>query len=319
MGRFVFHAVECCRYRQYSSLPPPANPMTESNSWTHREAVVNGVRLHYVEAGQGPLVILLHGFPEFWYSWRAQIPALAAAGYHVIALDMRGYNLSQKPPRVRDYGIEILARDVAELIRSTGAARATVVGHDWGGAVAWFAPMLYPHLVEKLIVLNAPHPLAFLRELKTPAQLLKSWYQFFFQLPYLPEAMIRARDYAMLRDLLRRAPSRRRAFTKADIRLYKAAIAQPSALTAALNYYRAAFRGGPRGMSRLARRIDVSTLLIWGEQDRYLGLNLTRDLEQWVPRLRLERLADASHWVQNDAPQRVNELMIEFLREADER
>ena len=290
--------------------------MTEQHLWTHGEATVNGVRLHYVEAGQGPLVILLHGFPEFWYSWRRQIPALAAAGYHVIAPDMRGYNLSEKPPRVRDYRIEILASDVVELICHAGASTATVVGHDWGGAIAWFVPMLFPNVVEKLIILNAPHPLAFLREMKTPAQLLKSSYQFFFQLPTLPEAVIRARDYAMLRSLLRTEPMRCRAFSKADVRRYKEAIAQPGALTAALNYYRAAFRQGPRSMARLSRRIDIPTLLIWGEHDRYLGLNLTRNLEQWVPRLRLERLPDASHWVQNDEPERVSEWMIEFLSEA---
>jgi len=283
--------------------------------WTHHEAIVNGVRLHYVEAGEGPLVVLLHGFPEFWYSWRHQIPALAAAGFRVIALDMRGYNLSEKPPGVRSYDIHVLAADVAALICYAGEERATVVGHDWGGAVAWAAAMHHADTMDKLIVLNAPHPVAFLRELRTPAQLRKSWYILFFQLPWLPEASNRAGNFAVLRSVFQHDPARRDAFTSADISRYIRAMAQPGALTASINYYRATMRRGPRQMQRDVRRINVPTLLIWGEQDRYLGTGLTRGLEKWVPHLRVECLPHASHWVQHDEPQRVNELMIEFLRQ----
>ena len=171
--------------------------------WSHHQAIVNGVRLHYVEAGEGPLVVLLHGFPEFWYAWRDQIPALAAAGYRVVAPDMRGYNLSEKPPGVTSYRLEHLTADVAALIRQLGAERATVVGHDWGGAVAWQLPVFHPEVVERLAVLNAPHPGALLRELRTLEQLRRSWYIAFFQLPWLPELALRAGDAALLRRMLR--------------------------------------------------------------------------------------------------------------------
>ena len=288
---------------------------TGQDVWTHREAVVNGVRLHYVEAGEGPLVVLLHGFPEFWYSWRYQIPALAAAGFHVIAPDMRGYNESEKPSGIRNYQIELLTDDVADLIHHAGAQRATIVGHDWGGVIAWYMPMRHQHAVEKLIVLNGPHPGAFLRKLWAPAQLRKSWYIFFFQLPWLPETTFRARGYAWLDHMLRHDPTRPGAFDEEDIRRYKRAIAQPGALNAAINYYRTIFRRSPLKVIHEMRRIVVPTLLIWGERDRYLDIRLTEDLDEWVPKIRIERLSQASHWVQNDAPERVNQLIIGFLRE----
>jgi pimeloyl-ACP methyl ester carboxylesterase len=279
----------------------------------HRDAIVNGVRLHYVEAGSGPVVVLLHGFPEFWYSWRRQIPALAAAGYRVLAPDLRGYNLSAKPAGVRHYRLEKLTQDVAGLIRYAGVERAAVAGHDWGGGIAWVLAMRHPEAVEKLIVLNAPHPGAFYRELRSWRQLRRSWYMFFFQLPLLPELYFRAGDYAALGWVLRRDPLRPGAFTEADIRKYKEALARPGALTAAINYYRAAFRYHLRNPDANLRPVQCPTLLIWGEQDRYLGLALTEGLERWVPDLRVVRLADASHWVQADAWERVNRLMVDFL------
>lgn len=287
--------------------------MSAHEPWTHREAVVNGVRLHYVEQGQGPLVVLLHGFPEFWYSWRHQIPALAAAGFRVIAPDQRGYNTSEKPRGVRSYRVEHLVGDVAALIQHAGESKATVVGHDWGGAVAWAVPMLRPEVVDKLIVLNAPHPQAYNRELRRFRQLLRSWYVFFFQLPWLPEAGIRFRGYRLIDNVLRREPKRPGTFNEDDIAAYKQALAQPGALTAGVNYYRAAVRRNPFAASML-RRIDAPTLLIWGEEDPYLGVGLTEGLEQWVPNIRVERIPGASHWVQIDAAERVNELMIDFLR-----
>src|SRR5438477_525055 len=161
-----------------------------SPAWHHRYVVVNGVRLHLVEAGSGPLVVLLHGFPEFWYTWRHAIPALAAAGFHVLAPDLRGYNLSQKPAGVRSYRMELLTEDIAGLIRQAGAHKAAVAGHDWGGGIAWSLAMRYPQLLDKLIILNSPHPGAFLRELRTWKQLRNSWYIFFFQLPLLPEVLL---------------------------------------------------------------------------------------------------------------------------------
>jgi pimeloyl-ACP methyl ester carboxylesterase len=285
--------------------------MTDIDS--HRFATVNGVRLHYVEAGSGPLVVLLHGFPEFWYSWRHQIPALATAGFRVLAPDLRGYNESAKPLGVRQYHIDILGDDVVALIRHAGAERAHVVGHDWGGAIAWHVALTRPEIIERLAILNAPHPAAFVRELRTLTQLRKSWYVFFFQMPWLPEWFLRRRNFAFLDRTLTRDRIRPGVFTAEDIEAYKRALAQPGALTATVNYYRAALRRRPGAILRDLHPIEVPTLLIWGERDRYLGIRLTEELEQWVPNLRIERLPNASHWVQNDQPERVNELLIEFF------
>ncbi len=282
--------------------------------WEHRDATVNGVHLHYVEAGSGPLVVLLHGFPEFWYSWRHQLPALAAAGFRVLAPDLRGYNLSDKPPGVPAYRMDVLLEDVAGLIHHAGESRAAVVGHDWGGVLAWHLPPRYPEMVDRLIILNAPHPAAYRREMRSWRQLLKSWYVFLFQVPGLPEQMFCAGDYDLVGRMLRRQPVHREAFTPEDIRCYKQALARPGALTAALNYYRAlrypmAHAGGEPSL------ISVPTLLLWGEQDPYLSPRLTEGLQSWVSDLRVVRFPDASHWVQNDAPERVNRLMIDFLRD----
>lgn len=279
----------------------------------HGTLDVGGATLHYVEAGQGPLVVLLHGFPEFWYSWRWQIPALAGAGFRVVAPDMRGYNASSKPRGVTAYTADLLARDVAGLIRGLGAERAIVVGHDWGGAVAWTFAMRYPELLERLAILNVPHPARFLRALRTPRQLRKSWYMFFFQLPRLPEASVRRGNFAMFRATFRHDPVRPGAFSDDDIERYIAALARPGALTAAINYYRALFRQNPRRMQASFRPIEAPVLVIWGMQDRYLGAELAEPDAQWAPHARVERLPDASHWVQVDRPERVNALLLEFL------
>ncbi|MSQ11806.1 MAG: alpha/beta hydrolase [Dehalococcoidia bacterium] len=287
--------------------------MTEG-SWTHGEVVVNGVRLHYVEAGSGPLVVLLHGFPEFWYSWRRQLPALATAGFRAVAVDMRGYNTSGKPKGVSSYQLSVLVEDVAALVRHFAAQRAHIVGHDWGGVVAWSVAMRHPELVERLVVLNAPHPGAFLREARRPGQLRRSWYVLFFQLPWLPEATFRSGNYRLLRRVLQRQPLRAGAFTEDDINRYVEALAQPGALTAAISYYRATFRQAFQHMRHSATPVTAPTLLIWGERDPYLGIRLTQGLEHWAPNSRVERIPDASHWVQHDAPERVNELLVGFLK-----
>jgi pimeloyl-ACP methyl ester carboxylesterase len=290
--------------------------MTET--WTHRESLVNGIRLHWVEQGEGPIVVLLHGFPEFWYAWRHQIPALAAAGFRAVAPDLRGYNLSEKPRGVKAYRIEALLGDLQGLIALVGAeqgdARAHVVGHDWGGAFAWYAPLFLPERLFSLALLNAPHPLAFRRELRAnPSQRKKSSYVFFFQLPWLPERRIRTGNYALLAKMLRRDPVARGAFTDEDIRLYKEALARPGALTAAVNWYRAALRYPPRVRGRKWPE-GLETLVVWGERDRYLGPGLLEGLDRWVPDLTVERIPEASHWVQADAPTRVNDLLVAFLK-----
>jgi epoxide hydrolase 4 len=285
-------------------------------TWGERFVTVNGVRLHVVEAGVGPLVVLLHGFPGFWYCWRRQVPALAGAGFRALAPDLRGYNLSARPHGVAAYAVERLAADVAGLVRSAGVESAAVVGHDWGGVIAWHTAMLYPELVRRLVVLNAPHPATFPRELRKPDQLRRSWYAFFFQLPWLPEALLRRRRAAALARLFRTDPARPGAFTDEDIERYREAFLRPGAATAAINYYRAAGRRLFLRPPPKYRVIDIPTLLIWGERDRHLGVGCTQGLEPWVPRLRVERLPEASHWVMADEPEQVNRLLVEFLRES---
>ncbi len=282
---------------------------------THRYVDLADVRLHCVEVGSGPLVVLLHGFPDFWYSWRHQLPALAAAGFRAVAVDMRGYNLSDKPRGVRAYDTAVVARDVARLIGALGSGRAVVVGHDWGGAVAWLVAMRHPEVVERLVILNAPHPERFLRGLRTLRQLRKSWYMFFFQLPLLPEASVRAGNFALLRRMLRTDPVRSDAFTESDIRRYVEALSRPGALTAAINYYRTLFRRDPRRALEELRPIEAPVLVIWGERDRYLGAELAQPSAAWVPDVRVAPLPDASHWVHLDRPDRVNALMLDFLAE----
>jgi len=280
----------------------------------HRYADLGDVRLHYVEAGEGPLVLLLHGFPQFWYQWRHQIPALVEAGFRVVAPDMRGYNLSDKLPGVRAYRVELLARDVERLILACGERTATVVGHDWGAIVAWFAAMRHPERVEKLAILNVPHPARFLEGLLSPMQLLRSSYVFFFQIPRLPEEVIRAGDFALLRSVLGRDPVQPEAFAAEDVERYVEAIVKPGALTATLNYYRALLRN-PGETRALLQRVEAPVLVIWGERDRFLSRRLAEPPHLWVPNLvRVKRLPDASHWVAEDRPLQVNTLLLDFLR-----
>jgi epoxide hydrolase 4 len=280
----------------------------------HRYADLGDVRLHYVEAGEGPLVLLLHGFPQFWYQWRHQIPALVEAGFRVVAPDMRGYNLPDKPPGVRAYRLELLARDVERLILACAERTASVVGHDWGAIAAWIAAMRHPGRVERLAILNVPHPARFLDGLLSPGQLLRSSYVFFFQIPRLPEEVIRAGDFALLRSVFRSDQVRPGAFTAEDIERYVGAIARPGALTATLNYYRALLRN-PRETRALLRRVEASVLVIWGERDRFLSRRLAEPPPLWVPNLlRVERLPNASHWVAEDSPREVNTLLLDFLR-----
>ncbi len=283
----------------------------------HRSETVNGTTLHWVEAGDGPLVVLLHGFPEFWYSWRHQIPVLADAGYRVVAPDLRGYNESAKPPGYGAYLTGPLTQDVVALIAACDAPRATVVGHDWGGVIAWTLASRRPEVVERLVILNAPHPAVYLRRIRTPAQMLRSSYVALFQPPLLPEMVLRARDFAVLKAMLRGGAESPAAFTDADLDRYAEAFAKPGALTAMLAYYRAMGRrilaaARHAGATSDRRAVSVPTLVIWGRNDPVLGLD-TADPGDFVPDRRVVVVDDASHFVHADAPERVNELLIDFL------
>lgn len=273
----------------------------------------DGVPLHAVACGDpgGPLVVLLHGFPECWYGWRHQFGPLAAAGFRVVALDQRGYGGSGKPARVADYAIDRLAADVESVIVALGADRAAVVGHDWGGGVAWWLALTRPHRVSRLAVLNCPHPSAMRAAVLGGdlRQLAKSWYIFAIQIPGLPEWSLRRNDFAAPERSMRET-SLPGSFTDADFVEYRRAWAEPGALTGMLNWYRAAVRHRPTPTDP---RVKVPTLLIWGEKDKFLRAKLARDSIALCDAGRLELLPEATHWVQHDAADRVNGLLAGFL------
>jgi pimeloyl-ACP methyl ester carboxylesterase len=249
----------------------------------------------------------MHGFPEFWYGWRRQIAPLAEAGFRVVAPDLRGYNLSSKPEGIAPYSAAELAADIRNLIEERGAESARVVGHDWGGTAAWTLAMEHPEVVDQLVILNAAHPRKLNEGLRHPSQLRRSWYFFYFQLPGLPEHHVQADDWEFFRDFLSDA---RPAYTDDEFNRYVEAWAQPEAATAMINYYRYAVRH-----SGEIRPVTAPTLVIWGEQDRYLGPTLAEPHREDVPNLdRVERLPNASHWVHHDEADRVNELLIDFFR-----
>jgi len=275
---------------------------------------VNGLQLHTVLAGprDGKLVVLLHGFPENWYTWRKQIKPLVEEGYRVVVPDQRGYNLSDKPLGVHPYRTDALAADIRELVRTFERDQAIIVGHDWGGTVAWRLAMEYPDLVEKLVILNAPHPDAFRRELReNPAQQQKSWYMLAFQLPWLPEVLLGQSPMLTVNTFFRRNAVNQDAFSSYDLHAMATMLSQPGALTAMLNWYRAAFRRSDRQAST---PITAPTLILWGEDDVALGKSLTYGLETWVPNLKLHYVPNCGHWVQNEAPDEVNTQLLEFIK-----
>jgi pimeloyl-ACP methyl ester carboxylesterase len=278
-------------------------------TWQHEYINTNGIKLHYVTQGDGPLMLMLHGFPEFWYSWRHQISEFAK-DYKVVALDLRGYNESDKPQAQSAYTMSELVKDVEGVIQGLGYDRCVLVGHDWGGAIAWCFAYAHPEMVERLIVLNLPHPAKFAQGLRTPQQLMRSWYTFFFQIPALPELLLQSFDYQIIGNALTGMAVNKNAFTSADIEAYKDAAAKRGALTAMINYYRNAFTGI---MQREWSMLDVPTLMIWGEQDTALGKELTYGTEEYVRDFQIRYIPDCSHWVQQEQPELVNQYMREFL------
>lgn len=276
----------------------------------------NGIKLHVVQTGPeaGPLLILLHGFPEFWYGWRHQIAHFADAGFRVWVPDQRGYNLSDKPKGIAAYRLAELAADVLGLIDAAGREKAFLVGHDWGAAVAWWIAEHHPERVERMAILNVPHGAVFLRHLRRhPSQWLKSWYMLFFQLPALPEALARRKNWRMAAEALQRS-SRPGTFTPEDLERYRVAWSRPDAYAAMINWYRALLRRPPKYAPR--PRIDVPTLLIWGARDQYLEKEMAPASIELCEEGRLILVEEASHWVQHEEAGRVNGWIGEFLREA---
>jgi pimeloyl-ACP methyl ester carboxylesterase len=280
-------------------------------SWKHEYITANGMKLHCVTQGNGPLMLMLHGFPEFWYSWRHQISEFAK-DYKVVAPDLRGYNDSDKPKEQSAYVMEEFVKDVEGVINGLGYESCVLVAHDWGGAIAWFFAYAHPEMVEKLIVMNIPHPAKFSEALRSnPQQRQRSWYIFFFQMPVLPELWLQWNNYQLIDEFFTGMAVDKSAFTREDIEAYKDAAAKRGALTAAVNYYRNVFQGffnQPQwGV------LKVPTLMIWGENDTALGTELTYGTEEYVEDFQIRYIPNCSHWVQQEKPELVNQYMREFL------
>ena len=287
--------------------------------WKDKYAEVNGVRLHYVTAGRGPLIIFLHGFPEFWYEWKDQL-AEFGKDHRAVAPDMRGYNLSGKPDGVAHYQMKDLVEDVRALAAHLGYKKFILVGHDWGGAVAWSFAIAHPEYLEKLVIINCPHPAILARELAgNPAQQKASQYMPFFRSAQA-EQQLSANNYAGLVDAVLGDGLKTGVFTEADKEAYIAAWSQPGALTGGLNYYRAANLGPPTADAPAAPPADpinmvvkVPTLVIWGEKDTALLTGNLDGMDKFVPNLTVKRIPDGSHWVIHEKPALVNEYIREFI------
>jgi pimeloyl-ACP methyl ester carboxylesterase len=276
----------------------------------------NGIRLHVVQSGSryGSLVILLHGFPEFWYGWRHQIQPLADAGFRVWAPDQRGYNLSDKPGGTAAYRLDDLANDVLGLIDAAGIDQCYLAGHDWGAAVAWWVALRYPERLYKLAILNVPHPAVMMHTLlNNLAQLRRSWYMFFFQIPFLTEAILRNNDCEPLVRMLI-AGSKPGSFTQEDLDKYRQAWWRKEAITSMLNWYRAAVQMPPDINTDL--RIRVPTLMLWGAQDVALGREMAQPSLDLCDEGKLVFFESASHWVQHDASDAVNKQLVDFFTTA---
>ncbi|GAB4328889.1 MAG: alpha/beta hydrolase [Dehalococcoidia bacterium] len=278
----------------------------------HHYASINGIRMHYVEAGQGDLVLLLHGFPESWFSWRHQIAALSPH-YRVVAPDLRGYNETEdRPP----YDTATLQQDVLALIDHVGERSAHIVAHDWGGAIGWLLAIHHPEAVRSLAALNIPHPARFFEGVRRPRQLLRSWYIFFFQVPWLPERLLARDDYRWLARMIIRQ-CRKGTFSRDDVRTMLE-IWRRQGLAGGINWYRALFRDR-QPLPDPIPVIQAPVTIIWGEKDTALGKELTAGTGRLVRDLTIHYLPGISHWVQQEAPGDVNRLLLQHLQNASRR
>ncbi|CAF4136746.1 unnamed protein product [Adineta steineri] len=292
-------------FRRVERATPPAQAMNPSS----------GISLHCVSKGSTdqPLMLFVHGFPECWYTWRHQMKYFSK-DYRVVAFDLRGYGLSSKPANVKDYKIDLLARDIADLVEELGYKSCILVAHDWGAIIAWVVPMLYPNLIDKLIILNVPHSGAY-RDSLSVKQLRKSWYMFFFQVPFIPELLFQSNDFVRFEELFWARPMgliNKNNITSDDLEVFKYTFSQKGTTTAAINYYRALFRH-PR--DDLQKRINVPVLIIWGCQDGALGEELADASQTYCSDVCLKKIQNASHWVQQDAPDKVNRYIEAYLNE----
>ncbi|MDX2232087.1 MAG: alpha/beta hydrolase [Leptolyngbyaceae cyanobacterium bins.349] len=289
--------------------------LTATAEWEHHFIETNRIRLHYVTQGAGDLVVLLHGFPEFWYSWRYQIPALSRY-FKVVVPDLRGYNDSDKPSS--GYDLDTLAADIQGLIESLGYTRAHIVGHDWGGAIAWHMAQKFPQSLNRMAILSAAPVQRFVQELVSNVdQLRRSWYILGFQVPGIPEWWIQKNLAAFVKNLLREQAIRKGAFTLEDTQIYQSALAKPGVLSAALNYYRQMLSpwNWVRDWMNAPNPITVPTLVLWGEEDSLVPPQVAQGLERLITApFNLKLIPHCGHWIQQEAPQTVNRELLAFLR-----
>ncbi len=301
--------------------------MNQTQALTHGFVSVNGIKLHHVSTGRGPLVLFLHGFPEFWYAWNDVLPAVAKAGFEAVAIDMRGYNTSDKPKDLSAYRMPELIADVRGVIQTLGRGRkAILVAHDWGGAVAWAFAGAHPELLEKLVIINAPHPTVFARELATnPKQQAASSYMTFFKSPGAEETLLKDNCAALVMSILS-ARKRKPPYTPEDKDAYIAAWTQPGALTGGLNYYRANKVGPPLSVGSKvnpadgafgtteAIHINVPTLVIWGMIDTALLPGNIDGLDKYVKQLTVRRIPDGTHWVIHERTKDITSMITAFAQ-----
>ncbi len=282
--------------------------------WTHHFASVNEINLHYVKQGDGQeLVVLLHGWPEFWYSWRNQIPKLAEK-YTVVAPDLRGFNLSDKPSEVEQYQTKYVIEDIRGMIEYLGFESCYLVGHDWGGAVAWHLATAYPDIINKLAILNCPHPkLMFQNLVANPVQLLRSWYMLSFQMPILPELILNQFLEKVFEINMRGWLYNKQNMSDSDLQLYVQAFREKDAVSKSISYYRAGLRYGLHPDLK-NKRVRVQTRVIWGKNDKALGAELNKNLDKVIDaRYEVKYLDNCSHWAQVDQPEQVTALLLEFF------
>lgn len=292
------------------SWSPPAD-----SGITAKFVETNGLTFEVAEAGEGGhLALCLHGFPELNFSWRHQIPLLAAKGYRVWAPNLRGYGATDRPEGIREYTLDKLTQDVADLIDASGASKVTLFAHDWGGAIAWMFAIMKLRPLERLVVMNLPHPKVFRRESKKWRQMRRSWYIYFFQLPWLPEKLLMRGGGTAIGRLFERTSCNPELFGPHVQAIYNAAAARPYAASAMVNYYRALRHSRPSILGD--GKVDIPTLMIWGEEDVALNIHCTEGTHEWVSDLTLKRLPGVSHWVQQDAPDQVNAILEDWLPKA---
>lgn len=282
--------------------------------YNYRIYHVNGINLNVIdEGGKGlPVIVFLHGFPEFSYGWKNQIPFFLNKGYRVIVPDQRGYNLSDKPANVSAYKTDQLVKDIIELIKLSGSGKVYLVGHDWGAAIAWRMAIQFPELIYKLVIINVPHPMVMKETLKkNPRQMLKSWYIAFFQIPLLPEKLLSAFQYKFLSQMLLRS-SAKGIFTPEEIEKYKKAWKRKGALKGMINWYRAALRFD-RSSSQTDQKVKIPTLIQWGVQDLALVEDMAKGSLKYCEKGSLKIYPDATHWIHHEKIEEVNRSIYEFI------